>query len=86
MNPVEELIAAAENALGFVWGEAFETAREAEDLPPIVPQRFRGIAAEQVFTRLDKAVRAYKESRQVVGEISIDAAKSLGFSGHYFDY
>jgi len=76
-SDIDELISASENALGFVYGERVEAARETEDLLPIVPQRFRGIAAEQVFTRLDKAVRACRKEQE---------APASETSGHYFDY
>jgi hypothetical protein len=57
MKEHDELISAAESVLGFVFGDKMDCTREHAGLEPMVPLRFRDIAAEQVFDRLDKAVR-----------------------------
>ncbi len=65
MNPeCKELLDAAESVLGLVWGERYiEGPRELEDLPPLVPQTVRAIAAGQVFMRLIRAVDAVRAKR-----------------------
>jgi hypothetical protein len=61
---VSELIHAAESVLGYFVGEKYEQKIEAEGRPPIVPQKFRSIAAEQVMNRLNKALVACKAARE----------------------